>query len=427
MVYRILEQLASDNGRKFKEELLAQHANDEVLRETVRLALCPMTQFYIRKIPEYGTPTGKHDLSIALDLLSDLTNRVVTGHAGIAHLVSILEGCTAEDAKVIERVIAKDLRCGVSVSTANKTWPGLVFEYPVMLASKQDDKLLAKMPWPACAQIKMDGMRANIVVRKGKATVYSRNGKPVELHGVFDEDVATIPDCVIDGELVVTKPDGTLEDRKTGNGILNKAVKGTISEDEASRVVMMAWDLISYTAFLAESDKTPYRKRLANLTTLVPNMKRVRLIPVSVEVANLEEANAEFQRQYKAGEEGIILKAWESPWENKRSKQHVKFKGQLQGELRVVGWQEGTGKHKGRLGALICESECGQVRVNVGSGFSDAQRDEYTESTVLGRIVTVEYNAVIKDKSSDYHSLFLPIFIELREDKDVANTLTELS
>jgi len=74
----------------------------------------------------------------------------------------------------------------------------------------------------------------------------------------------------------------------------------------------------------------------------------------------------------------------------------------------------------GRLGALVCESSDGVIRVNVGSGYSDEQRDEYTKK-VIGKIVTVKYNARIKDKSG-VESLFLPVFIELREDKDKAES-----
>ena len=40
---------------------------------------------------------------------------------------------------------------------------------------------------------------------------------------------------------------------------------------------------------------------------------------------------------------------------------------------------------------------------------------------VIGKIVTVKYNARIKDKSG-VESLFLPVFIELREDKDKAES-----
>ena len=83
-------------------------------------------------------------------------------------------------------------------------------------------------------------------------------------------------------------------------------------------------------------------------------------------------------------------------------------------------WEEGTGKNKGRLGALVCESSDGKIRVNVGSGYSDEQREAYGKQ-VVGKIATVKYNARIQDKGNNIESLFLPVFIELREDKDTAD------
>jgi ATP-dependent DNA ligase len=88
----------------------------------------------------------------------------------------------------------------------------------------------------------------------------------------------------------------------------------------------------------------------------------------------------------------------------------------------VVGWEEGTGKNKGRLGALVCESSDGLIQVNVGSGYSDEQREEFTKTTAIGKIVTVKYNARIKDRGDGVERLFLPTFIEMREDKDVADS-----
>ena len=40
---------------------------------------------------------------------------------------------------------------------------------------------------------------------------------------------------------------------------------------------------------------------------------------------------------------------------------------------------------------------------------------------LLGKIVAVKYNARIKNNRGD-ESLFLPIFVEIREDKDVADS-----
>ena len=44
---------------------------------------------------------------------------------------------------------------------------------------------------------------------------------------------------------------------------------------------------------------------------------------------------------------------------------------------------------------------------------------------LIGKIVAVKYNMRIQNKSGE-ESLFLPIFVEVREDKDVADTLDDI-
>jgi ATP-dependent DNA ligase len=137
------------------------------------------------------------------------------------------------------------------------------------------------------------------------------------------------------------------------------------------------------------------------------------------QVDTLLEAQKIFEKFLAEGQEGTILKSKTGIWEDRRSKDQVKFKGELECDLVVVDWEEGTGKNKGRLGALVCETSDGVIRVNVGSGYSDEQRAEF-DKKVIGKIITVRYNARIKERSGASESLFLPRFIELREDKNTA-------
>jgi ATP-dependent DNA ligase len=96
------------------------------------------------------------------------------------------------------------------------------------------------------------------------------------------------------------------------------------------------------------------------------------------------------------------------------------MKGELECDLKVVGYQMGTGKYENMLGAILCESADGVIKVDVGSGFKDAQRLDFTSNSIIGKIVAVKYNARIKNKQGE-ESLFLPIFIEVRDDKDTAD------
>ena len=424
------EQLAANASRNYKIEQLEANRNNVMLREVIRLALDPFTQFYIRKIPKY-TPTPEtcrpHSLQGALNSLYDLSSRNVTGNAAIQHLTMILSGLTEDDAKVIERIIQKDLKCGVQVSTANAVWTGLVHEYPVMLCSQFEQKLVDKVKFPALVQLKMDGMRFNAIVRDGKVEYRSRNGKEIQLLGNLDADFIALAgdvDCVFDGELLVTSATGIL-DRQTGNGILNKANKGTISAGEASLVRATVWDVIPFLYFQDGVCNTPYGTRFNSLNTLINKIEPEKVSTVaSWEVEDYETAKAMFEEMLQRGEEGIILKDKSGIWENKRSKTQIKFKGELECDLKIVGIEEGTGKYAGMLGAIKCESSDGVIKVSVGSGFTDDQRKTLGEE-IIGKVAAVKYNMRISNRAGE-ESLFLPIVLEIRFDKDEADASTQI-
>ena len=419
-----LESLANNNSRNFKIEQLNAHSDNEVLREVVRKTLDPFTQFYIRKIPEYILDKHTTTLENAINGLSDLSTRRVTGNAAIEYLRMLLSSVSTDDAKVIERIIAKDLKCGVDVSTANKVWKNLILEYPVMLCSPFEQKLVDKIQFPAFVQTKMDGMRFNAIVRGGKCEFRSRNGKEINLLGNLEDEFIAMAngiDCVFDGELLV-KDKGIVLDRQTGNGILNKANKGTIKTDEARKVHATIWDLIPYADFTNGVCQVPYSQRLESLCVMVDTYhpKKVGLVD-RWEVATIEEANTLFEGLLADGQEGIILKCRNGIWEDKRSKTQIKFKGELECDLKIVAVEEGKGKAAGMLGAIICESADGVIKVNVGSGFTEEHRKKYWKENLVDKIVAIKYNMRIKNKQGE-DSLFLPVFIELRDDKTVADS-----
>jgi ATP-dependent DNA ligase len=430
----IFEQLAATSSRLEKEAILKKHQDNELLKDAIKLALDPYIQFYIRKIPDYTiSDEPKATLEKAFTVgLPRLYRRVVTGNLAISTLKHILEHLTESDAKVVERIIQKDLRCGVSEATVNKIWPGLVPTYPVMLASPYEEKSMLKMQYPALAQLKLDGMRFNAIVENGKVEFRSRNGKQIDLLGNLEEEFIELAkkissetktgNVVFDGELVVYDGD-VIMNRQKGNGILNKAVKGTISTREAAMVHATIWDVIPVQSFKIGFFNKYYKDRFSMINVDTPD--RIHVVESTI-VNNEDEARELFEQYLAQGEEGIILKDGWGLWEDKRVKHQIKFKGELECDLLCVDWQEGTGKNMGRLGALVLQSSDGMIKVNVGTGFSDEQRDKYTKNNTVGKVVAVRYNARIQDKKTGEHSLFLPVFLELREDKDVADVSTAI-
>lgn len=443
MILDILKTLALDNGRNFKIDYLQKHALNTTLKHVVFLALDPFTQFFIRKIPEYERAQGKMDdwisLDTAMEMLNKLSTRELTGHAGIAHLTSVLSRCSADDAEVIERIIEKDLKCGVSSSTANKAWPGLIHEYPCMLASAYEEKLVDKIKFPAIAQLKMDGMRFNAIVKGGACEFRSRNGKLIDIpnesfqHPFIAMAAHYKADMVFDGELLVVDITGKPLDRKTGNGILNKAVKGTMDEEAAQSVRATLWDAIPIENFATGKFEEHYNTRLAKLSNAIsdmvysiPQWKHLVALVKHVPVETSEQAYKVFLNYLYDGQEGIILKDRFGIWEDKRAKHQVKYKGVFECDLLCIGWDEGTGKNAGRLGALQLSSSCGQLLVGVGTGLDDNDRMTIGKD-VVGKIIAVKFNAIVDDKRKDTKSLFLPVFLEVREDKTKADSLEEIT
>ena len=69
------------------------------------------------------------------------------------------------------------------------------------------------------------------------------------------------------------------------------------------------------------------------------------------------------------------------------------------------------------MGAIICEGDDNgrRICVNVGSGLSDADRDEYwrARDQLLGNVVEVEADAVTQNQDGTY-SLRFPRFVRFR-------------
>ena len=428
MIFEIIQELGADRSRLYKEAILKREVNNELLKRAFRYALDPFKQFWIRKIPKYTTPNKPFsDLAYALDQLDQLHTREFTGNAGIEHLKSILSSLDAGDAKVVELIVAKDMACGVSIGTIDKIWPGLVKTYPVMLASAFDQKLMDKLTYPVLVQQKLDGLRFNAIVRDGKVSYYSRNGRTIELNGELEKEfieLASGRNVVFDGELVFMDTDWyQYRDRKTGNGLGNKAIKGTLSAKDAQYACVELWDVISLDDFEAGFCAVPYSTRFGELSCAVALLNQT---PSRIRVAHTESAENQdqileiYSKHLSYGHEGVIVKEHKLTWQPDRVKNQIKLKNESVCELRVVGIQPGAGKYEGMIGALLCESEDGVIKVAVGSGLKDDQRliDVYT-----GKIISVKYNERITNKAGD-QSLFLPIFHQLREDKDVADMST---
>lgn len=197
------------------------------------------------------------------------------------------------------------------------------------------------------------------------------------------------------------------------------------SDVDASDAMLHLFDMVP----LAEFEKGKWTKSQVERSKLlqvwyIKNQSKVQNVGIlSHDTVNLstEEGQAKFKeinaRAIAGGYEGIMIKDPNAGYECKRSHAWLKVKPTITVDLSVVGVEEGTGRNEGRLGALICEGDDNgrAITVNVGSGFTDSDRDSFWtgKSKLFGRVVEVQADAVTQNQDGSF-SLRFPRFIRFR-------------
>lgn len=432
-IYEIIQSIADIGSTKAKQAICEANKDNEVLKNCFLYAENPRFNFYIKVgMPSSADQSGTNDISMStFTQLDKLINREYTGNAARQFVAGMMTQLWPDAQVILARIINKDLRCNCGTSIANKVWDDLIPEYPVMLASKGDAKSmkhLAKFENKAgfIVQKKCDGGRVIVTVSDaGEVTYRSRNGNVLNLYGVFDNVFAKSKGMVFDGEVLVRTASG-IADRKVGNGLYTKAVRGTLSDVEVKSFCMEVWDIVPESEYNSGLGIKPYELRLEALYNAGFNSEIVKVVD-SLKVATLAECFAYYDTMRSEGEEGAIIKVADSLWEDKRSKGMVKLKADETADLICVGWEKGTGKNANKIGNLILQTSDGLLETGCGTGLSDADRERNPED-YLGKIIETGYNEVIasKDPKKTTKSLFLPVFKQIRYDKNVANKLSEL-
>ena len=444
MILLILDAIAAPTKKTEKLAILEMHKDNEVLKRVFELAYSPTIKFNLKKIPAYTSVEEKYSLESGLfDLHDELCVRKTRGHKASDYLAAVL-GCLAfDDQEVVKRIIAGDLRIGASGSTANKVWPKLINQQPNQLATSQSAKAIDYIfdQGDAFADLKADGARCGAIMEEGEPIEFvSRNS--LNYTGLTKIDfylkMLKAEGFVIDGELIQMTADG-VQNRETGNGIVNKASNGTISDAEQKTLVFQVWDIIPIDVYYSRhnTQNMPYQKRKKLLTNMLAKLfygevgvNCIQMVPTTV-VKNKEEADKIYMKYIELGYEGIILKSMNSLWVDKRSKEQVKYKQELYADLEIIDFEEGTGKLKNSLGAFVVRSADGLVECNVGIGDKDTKlmTDKFRKYVWENKeefrhtIGEFKYNYVTKARGATISKLFLPRYTRPRPDKSIANTI----
>jgi DNA ligase-1 len=318
--------------------------------------------------------------------------------------------------------LIKDLRCGISEKTLNKVLGKTSWKIPTFtcqLAQDSTDRP-AKMKGIKRLEVKLDGVRVLAVVQGASVTLYSRNGKPFENFPHVAEAIAANRKLigafggryVLDGEIVGA----------SFQQLMRQAQRKT--DADTTDMVYHVFDIIPLDSFQEGHYNAQQSKRLDILTgsrarfDATDCLRLMDGIDVDLDTAEGHDIMNRYAQDAVAnGFEGIMIKDLSAPYECKRSSFWMKWKPTITVDLNIVGFEEGTGRNAGRLGAIICEGEDNErnILVNVGTGLSDSNRDEYwaARGQLLGRVIEVEADAVTQNQDGSY-SLRFPRFVRFR-------------
>lgn len=399
-MHSLIDELSQTSTKSGKKAILQKRKDSKLVQEVLEYALNPYKTFGLR--PEGTEPRvcGYNDDCFALrwpivkETLDCLISRALSGDRAR----DAVNEFSTDDAvwPILWRILSKDLRCGTGEATVNSVWTDLIPRFKIALA---ETAVLDKLSFPIVAEYKLDGNRCLAhVASDGKVSLLSRRG--LEYTGL--ERLRKL--------LEVSVPHGYVYDGELYSPSIGfDTISGAVRRGDDLNLDYYIFDAVPEDIFLSQgkSSSLDERKRFLNthldrFPTLLPHI-------VCYQQSDVEEV---FDEAISLGYEGLVLKDPKAPYSYKRSTAWLKLKPTQTFEGSIVQFIEGTGKYTGMLGSMVVDIN--GVLTNVGSGFSDSQR----ESLWLGECPKGKMVEVLGQGLSPSGCVRFPRFLRFRPDLD---------
>jgi len=434
----ILEKLESDNSRLFKEELLEVYNDDLLLKRVFTVVGDPYTNFYINKFKapkplEKSTVSDNGAIMAFIEILHEkLSTRQVTGNAAKRIVESFFEGIDARQAKWCQRILLKNLRCGVQSSTVNKVWPGAITKFSVQLAESLTTRhengkgiiIEDNVNYPIRVEPKLDGLRCIAVKHEGTVTMFTRSGNVLETLPKIKLalEKASWDEFVLDGEIMG-------ESWNESASIVMSHKKG---KDDSS-MIFHVFDAMPFIDWQDQVSELTLMNRVELVGELVIKCDNPAVKQVPGRLANNQEELLEmYAAETSAGFEGVMLKDLDALYLFKRSSNIKKLKPTMTFEGVIVSHYEGNRgtKREGLWGGFEIKLP-NNIVTRVGGGFTDKLKSEINldPDVWIGRVVEVEGqpDPLTGDGLTADGKIRFPVFIRERDIRDVDQSLWRIN
>ena len=419
MHWKLIRKLMDLIGSKEKQEFIRRNSYNKKFCLLLYYSLNPYLTYHVsvKTIQKFeNEEIEKQPLIFFEDIFSCceyLSRLRAMDDATLRQVIMFLHCyCEDEEREIYSGILSKSLRLGVTSKTVNKVIPNLIPEWSVQQAFPIE-KYPIKEGTDFWLTQKLNGARATFY----DGNLIARSGNPYENLEHITGELDWVADMgfTLDGELTL-KNKGNLSD----NEAFRKALGILNSDDkDKSEICYTIFDMIPNQEFEIGNMDIKYRDRRAMLDSLedqIDDKDSVRVLPVLYYGKDQSMIDTLLDQMVREDKEGLMVNL-DVPYQKKRHRGILKVKRFYTMDLPIVGYEEGSGRLKGSLGAFIVDYKGNEVRV--GSGFSDEQRARYWKclDDLEGELCEVKYKEISKDKKTGLESLQFPVFVGIRDDK----------
>lgn len=414
MPLNLLRELQNIPGANDKQLFIRQHSGDMGFRQLLYYAVNPLLTYKVSETSLRGNI--KYDPAITsiftsiFEVCEKLSRMKAIDDVTLYQVKVFLSYQSEDDRDTYIKLLAKTLRLGVTAKTVNKVIPGLIQTWEVQQAYPIDKYPIKDETWFSVSQ-KLNGVRATYY----NGRMIGRSGLIIQgLHHI-ERALEAYPDVVFDGELTLLDKESLSDNEafRKATGIINS------DDEDKTTICFTIFDMIPREEFDMGESKLPYSMRRLCLDELANALAKsgcVSVLPVLYQGTNQSVLPMFLEQMVREDKEGLMVNL-DVQYRCCRHNGILKVKRFYTMDLPIIGFNEGTGKLSGTLGAIIVDYN--GAHVGVGSGFTDEERAYIWENreTLLGSLVEIKYKEISRDKSTGDSSLQFPVFVSLRTDK----------
>lgn len=424
--FEILQEIKEAKG-KTKQDVLEKYNDNEQLKNVLLFLNSPriVTGISSKKWKkQYDNIITELDGIDIVDAVMEYLKVYNTGRdLDIMNVKAMVSGADSTEKEWLEKLITKDCPIGISASTINKVWPGLIPVFKLMKGKKYEGDEITE---DFTISLKLDGNSATVFNLEEETYILSRSGAKMEgFQHIIDFYRENIPlGRVYCGEFIKKNYDNLEHGElfRVSNGIVNSKDK------DKSSIQHIVFDNVPYDEYKPGKFKKPFGERKLymelNLEKYHPYYNEAEreagydfLDVMHIPYYYIGKDNSEIEKwmskMSELGLEGLMININKDKYKFGPQKSLLKVKDFYTMDLEVIGVKEHVRGNK--VGAFIVDYKGFEVGV---PSMKDELRNYYwkNQDEIIGKIIEIKYFRETEDKIGN-KSLRFPSFIRVRDDK----------